>query len=113
MPKYKNQAKTIELIKKLDSTFYTKDLARIIHPQYFFRGDVWIDRKNKEIWANSREILINVFGVNEVDAEKYNFRRRAIMTTSSKLKCLEEAGFVTRIKGKKVKWKLNQKTSDS
>ena len=105
-PLTNTQKITLKYANELPDEFKTKDLARYIYPIYFFIGKAYVCKKDKTLWAKTPKMLKEIHGV--VDFERYDFRRRAILTTSSRLKSLVSAGCIIQVKkGIDVFWKIN------
>jgi hypothetical protein len=104
-PLTKAQEKTIIYAGSLDTPFKTRDLARYIYPTYYFRNKVFVSKENKDMWARDPQFILDMYDCKDI--KEYNFRRRAILTTSSRLRGLVLINCMKGIRrGKDMLWSL-------
>lgn len=99
----KRQSETIVAAIRLNRPFRTKDLAPYISPVMFWRGIAYRKRGDSNVWSHSEDTLR---GMGIDDIERYDFRRRAVLTTSSRLASIEKTGkwITRRIDSDRVMW---------
>ena len=89
------QVNTLAIASMLPQPFKTNDLAMHVNPLYYWRGVAFINDEG-DYSADFKE-----------GYRRYDFRRRAVLTTSQRLNSISKKGYVKRIKNKSsVLWEI-------
>jgi hypothetical protein len=89
------QTETMLYARELQQPFKTQELAEYLNPQFFYRGTVY-KAKGKAVWSHNLYDILELAGGDEERVERFDFKRRSILTTSTRLAQLEKMGFLKK-----------------